>query len=139
MSSCWSSISFREFAERHGKSIDHIPNEVMEVLESYGWPGNIRELQNFIERAHITATLRETSAGGMVPPPRLGITADGIQAREGRNLSRGATARSVVLPSGMAGMISLTPGPLTEDRQPMSQNMQTLSKVQRRHSGMGSA
>ena len=43
----------RKIAERQGKSIDHIPNEVMEILKSYSWPGNIRELQNFIERAVI--------------------------------------------------------------------------------------
>ena len=28
-----------------------IPPEVMEVLKAHDWPGNIRELQNFIERA----------------------------------------------------------------------------------------
>jgi len=43
----------RKFAERQGKMIDCIPEEVMEALESYHWPGNIRELQNFIERAVI--------------------------------------------------------------------------------------
>jgi transcriptional regulator with GAF, ATPase, and Fis domain len=31
----------RKFAERQGKSIDHIPDEVMEVLKHYRWPGNI--------------------------------------------------------------------------------------------------
>jgi formate hydrogenlyase transcriptional activator len=48
----------RRFAERQGKLIDHIPDEVMEVLKSYNWPGNIRELQNFIERAVIMTTGR---------------------------------------------------------------------------------
>jgi transcriptional regulator with GAF, ATPase, and Fis domain len=43
----------RKFAERQGKSIDEIPEEVMEVLKRHAWPGNIRELQNFIERAVI--------------------------------------------------------------------------------------
>src|ERR1700751_6259501 len=33
------------------KPIEHIPDEVMEVLKVYHWPGNIRELQNFIERS----------------------------------------------------------------------------------------
>ena len=36
---------------RLNKAIDVIPEEVMEFLESHDWPGNIRELQNFIERA----------------------------------------------------------------------------------------
>jgi formate hydrogenlyase transcriptional activator len=43
----------RIFAERHGRTIDFIPDDVMEVLRSHDWPGNIRELQNFIERAVI--------------------------------------------------------------------------------------
>jgi formate hydrogenlyase transcriptional activator len=41
----------RTFAERQGKSIEHIPGDVMTAIESYNWPGNIRELQNFIERS----------------------------------------------------------------------------------------
>ena len=45
-----------KFARRQGKSIDHIPNEVMEVLKRHHWPGNIRELQNVIERAVIMTT-----------------------------------------------------------------------------------
>jgi len=44
------------FARRQGKSINHIPNEVMESLRRYDWPGNIRELQNLIERAVIMTT-----------------------------------------------------------------------------------
>jgi formate hydrogenlyase transcriptional activator len=47
------------FAERHGKVIDHIPHHVMEALMRYPWPGNIRELQNFIERAVIVTSGRE--------------------------------------------------------------------------------
>jgi len=41
----------RTFAGRDGKSIDHVPDDVMTALVRYHWPGNIRELQNFIERA----------------------------------------------------------------------------------------
>src|SRR5579863_8436861 len=36
---------------RFNRSIDLIPGEVMEVLKAHDWPGNIRELQNFVERA----------------------------------------------------------------------------------------
>ena len=41
----------RTYAERQGKSIEHIPGDVMTAIEKYCWPGNIRELQNFIERS----------------------------------------------------------------------------------------
>ena len=40
-----------KFAARFNKPIDLIPDEVVEVLKAHDWPGNIRELQNFIERA----------------------------------------------------------------------------------------
>jgi len=41
------------FAQRMNKRIDVIPPETMAALVQYQWPGNIRELQNFIERAVI--------------------------------------------------------------------------------------
>ncbi len=40
-----------KFAASLNKPIDVIPDEVVEVLKAHDWPGNIRELQNFIERA----------------------------------------------------------------------------------------
>jgi formate hydrogenlyase transcriptional activator len=41
------------FSRRMNKRIEHIPAETMDALVRYYWPGNIRELQNFIERAVI--------------------------------------------------------------------------------------
>ena len=41
----------QKLSARLNKPIDLIPDEVMEVLKAHDWPGNIRELQNFIERA----------------------------------------------------------------------------------------
>ena len=41
----------QQFAERMKKKIDAISFETMEELKRYSWPGNIRELQNVIERA----------------------------------------------------------------------------------------
>ena len=38
---------------RMGKQIEHIPAETMAALSSYPWPGNIRELQNIVERSVI--------------------------------------------------------------------------------------
>ena len=40
-----------KFAPRLNKTIDSIPDEVVEILKAHDWPGNIRELQNCIERA----------------------------------------------------------------------------------------
>jgi transcriptional regulator with GAF, ATPase, and Fis domain len=45
------------FGHRMRKQIDHIPRETMSALCSYNWPGNIRELQNRIERAVILSKI----------------------------------------------------------------------------------
>jgi formate hydrogenlyase transcriptional activator len=41
------------FAVRMHKQLDDIPDHVMNALVQYSWPGNIRELENFIERSVI--------------------------------------------------------------------------------------
>jgi len=45
-----------KYAGRMQKRIDEIPVETMDALSAYSWPGNIRELQNFIERSVILTT-----------------------------------------------------------------------------------
>jgi len=51
------------YVRRMGKQIENIPSETMSALASYQWPGNIRELQNFIERSVIL------SVGSDLRPP----------------------------------------------------------------------
>ncbi len=41
------------FSRRMGKQVDSIPLETMAAFQLYSWPGNIRELQNLVERAVI--------------------------------------------------------------------------------------
>jgi len=43
----------QQFSRRNNRNIDTIPSETMEAMTRYDWPGNIRELQNVIERAVI--------------------------------------------------------------------------------------
>jgi formate hydrogenlyase transcriptional activator len=76
-------------SKRAGKKITGISNETLDLLESYPWPGNIRELQNVIERAVIVSdgerltvdsrwlAGRSTQSPGSKPP--LG---DDLVARE---------------------------------------------------------
>jgi formate hydrogenlyase transcriptional activator len=52
-----------KFSRRMGKEIEHIPEETLSALSCYPWPGNIRELQNLIERAVILAN------DGVLPNP----------------------------------------------------------------------
>ena len=70
----------RHFVERCSirlnKRIDIIPDEVIEAMLHWSWPGNIRELENFVERSVILSNnnvlraplgeLREYSADGLV-------------------------------------------------------------------------
>jgi formate hydrogenlyase transcriptional activator len=51
----------QQFSRKMGKSIDTVPDGVMEVLKRHPWPGNIRELQNFIERSVIVTQGRALS------------------------------------------------------------------------------
>jgi transcriptional regulator with GAF, ATPase, and Fis domain len=43
-------------SKRLGKSIEQIPESVMQKLRDYSWPGNVRELENVIERAVINSS-----------------------------------------------------------------------------------
>jgi formate hydrogenlyase transcriptional activator len=60
----------QQFSRRMNKSIDTIPSDTMTTLVRYHWPGNIRELQNIIERAVIL------SSG-----PVLKVSTDGLHFR----------------------------------------------------------
>ena len=53
-----------KFSRKMGRCIRHLPPETMAALSSYEWPGNIRELQNLIERAVILA-----NNDGVLPNP----------------------------------------------------------------------
>jgi formate hydrogenlyase transcriptional activator len=63
----------QQYARRMNKSIETIPTEAMRVLVSYHWPGNIRELQNLMERAVILS-----------PGPVLKVPLAGLQERPAR-------------------------------------------------------
>jgi chemotaxis protein methyltransferase CheR len=45
-----------KISKRLGKSIENIPVSVMNTLQEYHWPGNIRELENVLERAVINSS-----------------------------------------------------------------------------------
>ena len=48
-------VFLREASRRLGRLFDPISGEVLEALRRYEWPGNIRELQNVIERAAVVS------------------------------------------------------------------------------------
>jgi formate hydrogenlyase transcriptional activator len=59
-----------KYSRRMGKHIESIPKETIDVLRRYAWPGNIRELQNLMERAVLL------SNGPSLRVPLAGIFAD---------------------------------------------------------------
>jgi len=76
------------FSRRMRRDIRHIPPETMAAFSSYHWPGNIRELQNLVERAVILAqdgvlpNPLPTSVVSMAPSPSPGTIFENSEAPE---------------------------------------------------------
>jgi len=71
----------RKFAEKHGKPIARIDGEAMRALLAHDFPGNVRELENILERATIMETKNVISLDSL-PPNVTKIVTSG-QATEG--------------------------------------------------------
>ena len=70
-----------EHARRHGRSMPYVPDDVMAAMVSYAWPGNVRQLQNFIERSVIL------SKGPELRAPIDELTTSGGSMSNGRTLA----------------------------------------------------
>lgn len=109
------------FARKAGKSIRSIEKRALELLESYSWPGNIRELQNVIERAVIvceteTLTIDESwlSLAPSQPQGPTGALGRKSPAEE-KELIEKALAEAegrVSGPSGAAAKLGIPPSTL---------------------------
>jgi formate hydrogenlyase transcriptional activator len=81
------------YAQRMNKKIDKIPPETMDALVRYRWPGNIRELRNFIERAVILSshTLLQAPTAELEPfgaPGKSNLTMTGLDELERDHIIR---------------------------------------------------
>ena len=77
----------QQFARQMQKKLTTIPSEAMEALVQYSWPGNIRELQNFVERAAILSSGQVL----MVPVQELRTAAGGPEGAAPAAETAGAT------------------------------------------------
>jgi formate hydrogenlyase transcriptional activator len=85
----------QKFAKRMQKKIESIPATVMKGLTTWDWPGNIRELENFIERAVILTRGRSLEA----PLSELRKTSaerPAVRQEPERNLLTGKDAKNIV-------------------------------------------
>jgi formate hydrogenlyase transcriptional activator len=83
----------QHFARKMGKVVDTIPSETMNALVGYHWPGNIRELQNLVERAMILSPgpvlkvplndlhVQPAAAAAQQPPAAKAETLEDVERR----------------------------------------------------------
>jgi formate hydrogenlyase transcriptional activator len=85
-----------QFARRMNKVIESIPSETMNALCDYHWPGNIRELQNVIERAVILSPgpVLQVAISALKPRPSAGATP--AENGDSRKHPAGQNIRSVL-------------------------------------------
>jgi formate hydrogenlyase transcriptional activator len=77
------------YAKTEGKKINHIDKHTLELFKAYDWPGNIRELQNVVERGVILSedeTFSIDETWFKRKPCQLSMDADGLPALEGREI-----------------------------------------------------
>ncbi len=132
-----------EFAGRMGKTIDGISSETMGMLTRYVWPGNIRELQNVIERSIVlhqrgSLSVKKTwlSQG---PFHNLPATRPSLRrsAAEDRRMIDAALAEAegrVSGPLGAAALLGIPPSTLESKIKAMNINKYSFKTASRNSS-----
>ncbi len=72
----------KKIAKRTGKAIEIIPEAIMTVLQNYNWPGNIRELENVLERAVINSPGPKLRLADELTKPEKNIAATASKTME---------------------------------------------------------
>jgi transcriptional regulator with GAF, ATPase, and Fis domain len=77
-----SELFVSRYAKKHGKNVKKISPETIQIFEHYTWPGNIRELENVIERAVVMMHFEETELLPKHLPPELAESESKISLSE---------------------------------------------------------
>jgi PAS domain S-box-containing protein len=111
----------KRYAEKAGKQISNIGKDTLKMCQSYHWPGNIRELQNIIERSVILCTgdtlwVDESWLTNQNPrrPKSSSLLTESLQSHE-KALIEAALAESggkVAGPDGAAAKLGVPPSTL---------------------------
>ena len=107
----------QRYAAKAGKNIRSIDKKTLDVLQSYDWPGNIRELQNVIERSVILSFGDVLSVDELWLPKETSHPVSRVHAkqRSEREIIEAALAESrgrVSGPSGAAAKLRIPPSTL---------------------------
>jgi len=98
----------QQFSRRLGKTIETIPSDTMTMLVKYPWPGNIRELQNVVERAAILTAgpvlkvPSEDLKAPNNPPPKPRAAVEAAPNRNMRSVLDDAERRQILAALGQA-------------------------------------
>jgi len=68
------------YKQKTGRYVSGISSEALEMIDRYSWPGNIRELENAIERAVIIASGRQIEVADLPPAVTRAMSSDGHSA-----------------------------------------------------------
>jgi DNA-binding NtrC family response regulator len=91
------------FARQAGKNMVRIEEDALEALAGYHWPGNIRQLENAIERAVVLADSESIGLADL-PPEIIGTAVPAGRVRGGRRLERVPVAGSALPATASEGL-----------------------------------
>jgi DNA-binding NtrC family response regulator len=108
------------YARKAGKKIRTIEDQTLKMLQSYSWPGNIRELQNVIERAVVFCETESFSVDrswlsqSLTPQAenRLFVRKSAAQEKQMIEAALARTGGRISGPSGAASQLGLPPSTL---------------------------
>jgi formate hydrogenlyase transcriptional activator len=107
----------QKFSRRLNKAVEYIPADAMEALTNYNWPGNIRELENLLERAVLLS-----------PGKELRVPLSEIQSNAG-------VADSAMASSSMTSARASSPGISTMEEAERQHILRALRQTEWRIAG----